>query len=172
MIEYQRYKKKRFLQNLNSFALITFLSNTQLNFISIKNLLNKNNMTIKVIKSKSISNNINTTTYLNKKNIHIINNLSKCSIFIIQNKYLNTDIFKNLKKINRNLFTNKKMYLLAIFDKNKIFNSNLLFNLVKEKLYKSIYPTITKNLMYFLFYLNFNSILIFKMLLVYNSITE
>jgi hypothetical protein len=167
MREYFQYKKKKFLENSNSFILVSFFSDPQKNFVALRNLLFSKNLKIKVLKSKSIYPLIN--KYIISKHTTFINSVSKCPLFVIENIYPKDSIISNFFNISEIEFKNRKMQILGGFENGKIIcNAKMLFSLKPKEFFLDLFffnlKKLKINLMSF-FYIN--AVFLIKLFFIY-----
>ena len=162
---YNTYKKEKFLENSNSFALVTFFADSQKKFVELRSDMFLNNLVIKNIKSRSIKAAI--SNYINTETLKILKNAAKGPVFLIQNNNKTDSIVDNFLKINEKTFLKRQMRILVCFVRGKVYNTNLLFNLNQKKIESSFFYPFSFLKQSFCFYLEIYQKLIIKMFLVY-----
>jgi len=167
---YNTYKKEKFLENANSFALVTFFADPQKKFVELRGEMFLNNLVIKNINSRAIKSAIG--NYINKEILSFLNNAAKGPVFLLQNKNKNDSILDSFLKIDEKVFLKRKMRVLLCFVKGAVYNTNLLFNLNKKKVEQSFFSPFSFLKQRFCFYLEIYQKIIIKMFLIYVKLNK
>ncbi len=128
---YNLYKTEKFIENSNSFLFVTFLSNPQKNLVVFKQNLQINNLTFKFLKSKAILPFLNKYFKMNK--FKFLLNISKGPSYLIQNIKKCSILSDNLENLKLDDFIKNKMHIFLYFFRGKLYTTNVVFSLKKQK---------------------------------------
>ena len=123
-------------------------------------------MDVKVIKSRSIANNISNTVQL-KESYNIIKRMSKVSIFLIKPLNNGDDLLKNSSLINS--LSNNKFFLLSFFRKGKLYSKSQIKDISTKIVYSNLYKKTRKSTVYFLSILKLYFFILIQILHIYKK---
>lgn len=153
---YKTYKRDKFLEKAASFLVVSFFSNTQVDFITFSQSLYLQELNIKAIRSRSIYGGL--SNYFNLNLIQSVNVVSHGPVILITPKCSNRNFLEMLTFFREQIIKQNNMSILFCCYKGKIYNPFPFLNQTKKSTHLSLIQVFS-----------FSELFLLKVLLIYQK---